>query len=209
GLGFGFRRRRGRAARTRRGARAEAREALVEARELTAGIEETLLPAGPGRVRLGVDVEAQRVAFLAIGRARLVAAAVGHHDGDLVIIGVNLFLHGSLDSTVGRLGPGPTPIAFRYAARKAGVIGNPRRQGKPGAKRRLPAGANPPAKTGVDAAARPDRAVRREKLGSFCNFNISRRPLSQSAPPTRVTRDEAFENNLGTFKRPRDADVRP
>src|SRR6185437_8267234 len=159
GLGFGFRRRSGRAARTRRGARADAREALVEARELTAGIEETLLPAGPGRVRLGVDVEAQRVAFLAIGRARLVAAAVGHHDGDLVIIGVNLFLHGSLDSTVGRLGPGPTPIAFRYAARKAGVIGNPRRQGKPGASAGL-----------LRAPIRPPRPERMPPPGPIAPF---------------------------------------
>src|SRR3546814_10912552 len=32
---------------------------------------------------------------LAVGRAGLVLAPVGHHDGDLVIVGVDVFLHGS------------------------------------------------------------------------------------------------------------------
>src|SRR5262249_52757426 len=76
-------------------AAAEAAEALVEARELAAGVVEALLAAGPGRMRLRIDVEAQRVAGLPIGRPGLVAGAVGHHDGDLVIIGVDLFLHGA------------------------------------------------------------------------------------------------------------------
>src|SRR3546814_5158290 len=51
--------------------------------------------AGPGRVRLGVDVQAHGDARLAVGRAGLVLAPVGHHDGDLVIVGVDVFLHGS------------------------------------------------------------------------------------------------------------------
>src|SRR5579863_7980549 len=71
----------------------EALEAPVEAGELTAGVKQALLAAGPGRMRFRVDFEAQRVAGLAVGRARRVGAAVGHHDGDLVIIRVNAFLH--------------------------------------------------------------------------------------------------------------------
>src|SRR3546814_18692582 len=51
--------------------------------------------AGPGRVRLGVDVPAHGDARLAVGRAGLVLAPVGHHAGDIVIVGVDVFLHGS------------------------------------------------------------------------------------------------------------------
>src|SRR6516164_3043587 len=72
---------------------AEPLEALVEAGELAAAVDQALLPAGPRRVRLGVDVEAQRVAGLAVGRTRLVGAPVGQHDRDLVIVGVDAFLH--------------------------------------------------------------------------------------------------------------------
>src|SRR5216684_1097898 len=49
--------------------RTKALEAAVEARELAAGVEQALLPAGPCGVRFGVDLEAQRVARLAVGRA--------------------------------------------------------------------------------------------------------------------------------------------
>src|SRR5665213_4497375 len=63
--------------------RAEALKALVEARELAA-IDQALLAAGPRRMRFRIDVEPQCVAGLAIGRARLVRRAVGHHDVDLV-----------------------------------------------------------------------------------------------------------------------------
>src|SRR5436853_7873338 len=73
--------------------RAEILEAAIEAGELSAGIEQAVLAAGPGRVRFRVDIEAQRVAFLAVGRARLVARPIGHHDRDLVIIRVNAILH--------------------------------------------------------------------------------------------------------------------
>jgi hypothetical protein len=47
---------------------ADARELLLEARKPAAAIEQLLLAAGPGRVRLGINIEAQRVAFLAPGR---------------------------------------------------------------------------------------------------------------------------------------------
>src|SRR5690606_38929451 len=73
---------------------AEAAEALVELRNLPAAIDQTML-AGPGRMGLGVDVQAHGLTRLAVGRARLVLGPVGHHDGDLVIIGVDVFLHGS------------------------------------------------------------------------------------------------------------------
>src|SRR5690242_672272 len=72
---------------------AEAAEALVEAGELAAGVEQLLLAAGPGRVRLTVDLEAQRVAGLPIGGPGLVAGAVRHLHGDLVVVGMDAFLH--------------------------------------------------------------------------------------------------------------------
>src|SRR3954451_21600950 len=53
-------------------------EALVEARDLTAGIEQLLVAAGPCWVHLRVDVEVQGVPFLAPGRTGLELGAVGH-----------------------------------------------------------------------------------------------------------------------------------
>src|SRR5579863_8538225 len=86
------------------GLRAEAAKTLVEARELAAGVEQALLAAGPGRVRFRIDLQAQRVAGLAVGRARLVAGPVGHDDRNFVVIGVNLFLHRSYPEMPGRRG---------------------------------------------------------------------------------------------------------
>jgi hypothetical protein len=40
-------------------------EALVELGNAAAGIEQALVAAGPGRVRAGIDIENQRIAFLA------------------------------------------------------------------------------------------------------------------------------------------------
>src|SRR6476646_61906 len=68
-------------------------EALVEARYLAAGVEQLLVAAGPRRVDLGIDVEVQRVAFLAPGRPGLELGAVGHLDVDHVIIGVSAGFH--------------------------------------------------------------------------------------------------------------------
>src|SRR5690348_11659587 len=70
---------------------AETLEALVEARELPAGVDQPLLPARPGRVGFRVDVEPQGVPGLAIGRARLVRGPVRHHDRYFMIIGVDSF----------------------------------------------------------------------------------------------------------------------
>jgi hypothetical protein len=73
--------------------RAEAAEALVEAGKLAAGVEQALLPTGPRRMRFRINVEAQRVAFLAVGRAPLVLGAICHLDGDLVVVGVDFVFH--------------------------------------------------------------------------------------------------------------------
>src|SRR5579862_1397223 len=83
---------------------AEAAETLVEARELAAGVEQALLAAGPGRVRFRIDLQAQRVAGLAVGRARQIARPVGHDDRNLVVIGVNFFLHRWYPEKAGRCG---------------------------------------------------------------------------------------------------------
>src|SRR5207248_1575320 len=58
----------------------EARKLLLEARDAAAAIHQLGVAAGPGRVRLRVDVEVQRVACLAPGGAGLVLGSVGHHD---------------------------------------------------------------------------------------------------------------------------------
>src|SRR5690242_21223503 len=71
----------------------KAAEALVEARDLAARIEQTLVAAGPRRVRGGIDVERQRVTFAAPGGARLEHGAVGHLHLDHVVIGVGVLLH--------------------------------------------------------------------------------------------------------------------
>ena len=71
----------------------ETTEALVEARDLAAGVEQSAAAAGPCRVRGRVDLERQRVAFLAPRRAGLVGRAVGHLDGDEVIVGVSPGFH--------------------------------------------------------------------------------------------------------------------
>src|SRR5258708_37891312 len=70
----------------------ETLEALVEARELAA-VDQPLLTAGPGGMRLRIDVGRERVAGLAVGRSSLVGGAVGHHDGDLVIIRMDAVFH--------------------------------------------------------------------------------------------------------------------
>src|SRR5580698_7060946 len=72
----------------------EAREFLLEPRHAAAAIEHLLGAAGPGRMRLGVDIEVQLVARLAPGRARLVLGAIGHYDCNHMIFRVNLGFHG-------------------------------------------------------------------------------------------------------------------
>src|SRR5262249_38212314 len=71
----------------------EARELLLEARDAAAAIHDLLGAAGPGRVRLRIDVQIELVAFLAPGRAGLVLGAIGHHDRNRMIIRVNFGFH--------------------------------------------------------------------------------------------------------------------
>src|ERR1700752_5511730 len=52
------------------------------------------MPARPRRRLLGIDVEVERVAFLAPGRAGLEFGAVGHHHIDRVVFGMNVLFHG-------------------------------------------------------------------------------------------------------------------
>src|SRR5689334_22875009 len=67
-------------------------EALVEAGDLAAFLH-LASTADPGRVDLRIDVEVQRIAFLAPRRTGLELGAVGHLDVDHVIIGVSTGLH--------------------------------------------------------------------------------------------------------------------
>jgi len=70
----------------------EAAEAFLELRHLAAAVYQAML-AGPGRVGFGVDLEAQYIAFGAVGRAGLELAAVGHYDGDRVVFRMDIFFH--------------------------------------------------------------------------------------------------------------------
>src|SRR5262245_28426852 len=56
--------------------------------------------ARPGRMRLGIDVERELVALLAVGRVGLELGAIRHHHLDHVVIGVEVVLlfHGPLGS---------------------------------------------------------------------------------------------------------------
>src|SRR5690348_7040100 len=70
----------------------KAAEALVEPRDLAA-FGHLAGAAGPRGVYLRIDVEVDRVAFLAPGRPDLKLGAVGHLDVDHVVIGVDTGLH--------------------------------------------------------------------------------------------------------------------
>src|SRR5438105_11803255 len=72
----------------------EARKLLLEPRHAAAAVEHLLGAAGPGRVRLGIDVEVQLVAFLAPGGTGLILRTVGHDDRNRMIILVNFGFHG-------------------------------------------------------------------------------------------------------------------
>src|SRR5215472_2608657 len=74
----------------------EARELLLETRQPAAAVDQMLLAAGPGRVRLRVDVEVHGVAGLAPGRPGGELGAVGHHHLDGVVVRMGLVFHGSI-----------------------------------------------------------------------------------------------------------------
>ena len=138
---------------------------LLNFGELAAGVHQPV-HAGPGRVRLRIDVEPQRVARLAIGRARLEGRAVGHHHVDLVVVRMDFFLHGLLAAPLrGRQaysGADPpvqgsrNPMAERRfsasqrespttgmrasPSRRASAVGMPRLAGEPWRRQTGPAG---------------------------------------------------------------------
>ena len=70
----------------------EALETPFEFGQLTTGIDQAM-DAGPGGMGLGVDIQAQGIAFAAVGGARFEFAAVGQHHGDLVVVGMDVFFH--------------------------------------------------------------------------------------------------------------------
>src|SRR5579863_2231225 len=76
-------------------------ETLVETGELAAAVDQPLLAARPGRMGLRIDLKVQRVAGFAIGRARLVARTIRHHNGDLVVVRVDAVLHRALRKSGG------------------------------------------------------------------------------------------------------------
>jgi hypothetical protein len=102
---------------------AEALEALVEARKLAAAVDEALLAAGPGRVGFRIDLEAQRVAGLAVGRPRLLGRAVGHDDRDLVIVRMNAVFHRRAPRKVRLYSGASARVQLASRRRVAGEIG--------------------------------------------------------------------------------------
>src|SRR5262245_3074904 len=75
---------------------AEAGKLLFEAGNPPGAIHELLLAAGPGRVRLRIDVETERVTLLAPGGAGGELGAVRHDDLDGVVFRVSIGLHWSI-----------------------------------------------------------------------------------------------------------------
>src|SRR5262245_27541320 len=89
----------------------EAGKLLLKARQPSAAVDQVLLAAGPGGMRLRIEVDVQGNDCLAPGRASLKLGAVSHHDLDGVIIGVNVGFHGNVPAPVLR-----RPAAMRFAA---------------------------------------------------------------------------------------------
>ena len=69
-------------------------ESLLEPGQTSAPVDEMLSPAGPRRMRGRVDFEGEFGARLSKGRARLEGRAVIHDDGNLMVIGMDVFFHG-------------------------------------------------------------------------------------------------------------------
>src|SRR5262245_9742077 len=72
----------------------EAGELLLEAGDPPGAIHDLLLAAGPGRVRLRVDVETQNVTLLAPGGPGGELGSVRHDHLDGVVVGVSIGFHG-------------------------------------------------------------------------------------------------------------------
>jgi hypothetical protein len=75
-------------------------ELFLEAGKTAAAVDEMLLAASPGRMRLRIDIEMQRIAGLAPGRAGRELRAVSHNHLDEVVVGVRVRFHGSLTALV-------------------------------------------------------------------------------------------------------------
>src|SRR5262245_4314569 len=94
----------------------------LEAGEPAAAVDKVLAAARPGRVRLRIDVELQRLAFRPVGRIGDELGAVGHHHLDAVIVGVDVPFHGVLPCKLrslrwGRAYNGSSPRAQGCAGR--------------------------------------------------------------------------------------------
>ena len=55
---------------------AELLETLVESGELTAGVEQAMVAARPGRMRRRIDIQTQGIALFPVGRAGLVLGSL-------------------------------------------------------------------------------------------------------------------------------------
>src|SRR5271165_7352583 len=99
---------------------AEACELLVELRDLTASIQQALHP-GPGRMGLRIDIQAQRVAFLAHAGAGLELRPVGHDYVDLVVLRVDARLHGHIPCWRRRSRPAARAAGYSWQAGTAQV----------------------------------------------------------------------------------------
>src|SRR5450631_24846 len=97
----------------------EARELLLEARQAAAAVDQMLLAAGPGRVRLRIDVEMHDIALLAPGGAGGEFAAIGHHDLDGMVVRMDILLHGT-GSVGAKWGAKMSAIWRVYTGRKPG-----------------------------------------------------------------------------------------
>src|SRR3546814_3841272 len=58
----------------------ESAKTFVETGHLTTSIQQTLIAAGPGRMRGGINIQCHRVAFLAPGGASLERRAIGRSE---------------------------------------------------------------------------------------------------------------------------------
>src|SRR5208337_2631964 len=68
-------------------------ELLLELADAAAAVHDLLVAARPGGVGLRIDIEVQLLAWLAIAGIGLELRTVRHHNGDLVIIGMNILFH--------------------------------------------------------------------------------------------------------------------
>src|SRR3546814_12926517 len=79
----------------------ESAKTFVETGHLTTSIQQTLIAAGPGRMRGRINIQCHRVAFLSPGGASLERRAIGPLDRDGVKTGMGLLLYMSSQVTAG------------------------------------------------------------------------------------------------------------